>query len=215
MVVTNTTDPLNIIVANLEGVDALHQGVELDFVARPINHLELRGMLSVQDNTWQSNATGYMYDTQGQPVNAARQVVELMSADHAKVDVNLKGIHVGNSAQTTAAFSTDYEILKGFNVGFDANYFGQNYASFRINPAIGNNDFQQPWQIPDAVTVDFNARYNFRIGEYQASLVGNVNNLLDNEYITDAADGSDHTWKTAQVFYGFGRTFSTSLKIKF
>ena len=215
MVTTDTKDPLNIIVANLEGVDALHQGVELDFVARPINHLELRGMLSLQDNTWQSNASGYMYDTQGQPVNTSRQVVALMGPDHAKVNVNLKGIRVGNAAQTTAAFTTDYEILKGFYVGFDANYYGRNYASFKINSNVGDNNYQQPWQIPDAVTVDFNARYNFRIGEYQASLVGNVNNLFDNAYIMDAADGSDHTWKTAQVFYGFGRTWMTTLKIKF
>jgi len=216
MVVTNTTDPLNITVANLEGVDALHQGVELDFVARPIAHLEIRGMLSLQDNTWQSNASGYMYNTQGQPVNAAGQpVAQVMGADHAKVNVNLKDVRVGNSAQSTAAFSPDYEIMKGFRVGFDANYFGRNFASFKLNPAVGNNNYQQPWQIPDAVTFDFNARYNFKIGEYEASLIGNVNNLLDNAYITDAADGSDHTWKTAQVFYGFGRTWVTTLKIRF
>jgi len=216
LVVTNTTDPLNITVANLDGVDALHQGVELDFVARPIAHLEMRGMLSLQDNTWQNNVSGYMYNTQGQPVNTAGQpVAVIMGADHAKTTVNLKNIHVGNSAQNTAAFSSDYEIMKGFYVGFDANYYGRNFASFKINPAVGNNDFQQPWQIPDAVTFDFNARYNFKIGEYGASLVGNINNLFDNAYITDAADGSDHTWKTAQVFYGFGRTWMTTLKIRF
>ena len=39
--------------------------------------------------------------------------------------------------------------------------------------------------------------------------------MFDNAYIMDAADGSDHTWKTAQVFYGFGRTWMTTLKIKF
>ena len=43
-----------------------------------------------------------------------------------------------------------------------------------------------------------------------------VNNLLDNEYIVDAVDGSDHDWKSAyRVFYGFGRTYSVKLKINF
>jgi outer membrane receptor protein involved in Fe transport len=69
--------------------------------------------------------------------------------------------------------------------------------------------------IPDAMTVDFSANYRFKIGTYDATLTGNIFNLLDQAYITDATDGADHTWKTAQVFYGFGRTWSTTLKIRF
>jgi len=57
--------------------------------------------------------------------------------------------------------------------------------------------------------------YHFKIGEFDATLIGNIDNLLDSNYITDAVDGSDHTSKTAAVYYGFGRTWSTTLKIKF
>ncbi|MFH1001450.1 MAG: hypothetical protein V1783_11510, partial [Bacteroidota bacterium] len=76
-------------------------------------------------------------------------------------------------------------------------------------------NFAQPWQIPDATTFDFNANYRFKIGDFDATLVGNIQNLLDTEYITDATDGANHDWLTSPVFYGFGRTFSASLKIKF
>ena len=69
--------------------------------------------------------------------------------------------------------------------------------------------------IPDAITFDFSANYRFKMGPYDATLVGNIYNLLDNQYITDATDGSDHTEKTAAVFYGFGRTWSMNLKIRF
>ena len=69
--------------------------------------------------------------------------------------------------------------------------------------------------IPDAVTVDFFANYRFKLGTFDTVLTGNIFNLLDQEYIADAADGTDHTWKTAQVMYGFGRTWSMNLKIKF
>jgi len=177
--------------------------------------LEITGMASLGDWTWQNNATGYLFNLQGQAVDANGNQVVLMSADQAKVNVNLQGIHVGNSAQTTAALGFSYQILKGFRVGLDGNYYGRNYSSFKINQNIGNNDFQQPWMIPDAVTCDFSANYHFKIGGFDSFLTGNIFNLLDATYITDAADGSDHTWKTAQVFYGFGRTWSMNLKIRF
>ena len=203
------------LVANLQGVNALHQGIELDFVAKPIKNLEITGMASLGDWTWQKNATGYLYNLQGQAVDAKGNQVVLLSADHAKVNVNLQGIRVGNSAQTTAAVGFNYQILNGFRIGLDGNYFGRNYSSFKISQNVGNNDFQQPWMIPDAFTCDFSANYRFKIGGFDSALTGNIFNLLDAVYITDAADGSDHTWKTAQVFYGFGRTWSMNLKIRF
>ena len=206
------------LVANMEGVNALHQGVELDFISKPTKDLEITGMVSLGDWNWQNNASGYLYNRQGEAVDANGVVVEILSANHAKVDVNLAGIHVGNSAQTTAAIGANYQILKGFRVGLDGNYYGRNYSYFNIS-SVGTNlapaDFAQPWMIPDAVTFDFSANYRFKVGDYDASLVGNIFNILDSEYISDATDGSDHTAKTASVFYGFGRTWSVSLKIKF
>ena len=47
-------------------------------------------------------------------------------------------------------------------------------------------------------------------------LSGNIYNVLDQEYITDALDGANHDWKTAYgIFYGFGRTFNVRLKVNF
>ncbi|MFM2293081.1 MAG: hypothetical protein RIS29_2894, partial [Bacteroidota bacterium] len=214
MVVTSTQQQ-EIQYANLEGVNALHQGIELDFKSKPLKDLELTGMISFGDWTWDSNASGYLYTQTGQPADEKGLPTELMGPKHAKVDINLKGIHVGNSAQTTAALGFNYQILKGFHIGLDGNYFGRNYSSFKINSAIGVNTFAQPWMIPDAYTFDFMTNYRFKVGDYDASLVGNIDNLFNTEYIADAYDGNDHDAKTAQVFYGFGRTWSLSLKLKF
>ena len=206
------------LVANLQGVDALHQGVELDFIAKPIRDLELTGMVSIGDWNWLNNTSGYLYNSQNQPVDINGNVVEMLSAAHAKMDVNLKGIHVGNSAQTTAAVGFNYQILKGFRVGLDGNYYGRNYSYYNVSSigsGVTSTTYAQPWMIPDAITVDFNANYHFKIGEFDATLIGNIDNLLDSNYITDAVDGSYHTSKTAAVYYGFGRTWSTTLKIKF
>ena len=206
------------LVANLQGLNSLHQGIELDFVAKPMKDLEITGMASIGDYTWQNNGTGYLYDSQGHPVDVQGNIVPMLSAQQGRVNVNLKNIKDGNSAQNTAALGLNYQILKGFRIGLDANYFGKNYSYFNIS-SVGTSlaaaNFSQPWMIPDAITVDFSANYRFKIGEYNATLTGNIFNLLDQEYITDATDGSDHTWKTAQVFYGFGRTWSMNLKIRF
>jgi len=206
------------LVANLQGVDALHQGVELDFVVKPIRDLELTGMVSIGDWNWLNNTSGYLYNSQNQPVDINGNVVDMLSANHAKMDINLKGIHVGNSAQTTAAVGFNYQLLKGFRVGLDGNYYGRNYSYYNVSSigsGVSSTTYAQPWMIPDAVTFDLNANYRFKIGEFDATLIGNIDNLLDSNYITDAIDGADHTYKNAAVYYGFGRTWSTTLKIKF
>jgi outer membrane cobalamin receptor len=208
----------NSLVANLAGVNALHQGIELDFFSKPLNDLEIRGMISLGDWNWQNNATGYLYNSQGQPVDNAGNIVAMQSPQQGIVKVNLAGIHVGNSAQSTAALGFDYQIVKGFRLGLAGNYYGRNYSNFNISSvstSLSAANFAQPWQIPDATVIDFNASYRFKMGSFDAVLTGNIDNLLDTEYITDATDGANHDWKTSPVFYGFGRTFSTSLKIKF
>ena len=208
----------NSLVANLQGVNALHQGIELDFTSKPLTDVEITGMLSLGDWTWQNNATGYLYNSQGQPVDKNGNVVALLSPEQGVVKVNLSGIHVGNSAQTTAALGLNYQLVKGFRIGLDGNYYGRNYAYFNISSvgtSLSTSDFAQPWQIPDAVVFDFNTSYRFKMGTFDAILVGNIENLLNATYITDATDGANHDWKTSPVFYGFGRTMSASLKIKF
>ena len=52
-----------------------------------------------------------------------------------------------------------------------------------------------PWRIPSAYVCDLNASYRFKIGGVNAILSGVVNNLFDQEYISDATDGSIMTGK--------------------
>lgn len=217
-------------VINMDGVNALHQGVELDFTYRPLKALEVTGMFSYGDWKWNSNATGNWYNRNGEgvsaevdPVTKKNIVVPVGDPKQAKSTLNLKGIHVGNSAQTTAALGVNYEFMKGLRFGIDGNYYGRNYSNFDISLAnMSSNSvqsFEQPWRIPDAFLFDFNMNYKFKIGTLNATLNANVQNVLNERYITDAQDNGaktgGHDWKDATVFYGFGRTWSTSLKINF
>jgi len=64
--------------------------------------------------------------------------------------------------------------------------------------------------VPSYGTVDASLRHSFNFGTFDTTLTARVNNVLDTEYIADAIDASDPL-----VFFGFGRTFSLSAKIKF
>ena len=55
--------------------------------------------------------------------------------------------------------------------------------------------------------MDVNMSYRFPLGKVWGIISANVNNVLDQEYISDAEDGTTHDWTTAQVYYGFGRTY--------
>ncbi len=207
---------------NMEGLDALHQGVELEMTCKPINDLTLKGMVSVGNWRWNSNATGYAYNKDGQAVDKAGNPVKPLSPEHAKSEVNLKGVKVGNSAQTTMALEAKYKLLKDFTVGADFTYYGHNYANFTISsPSAGSTpSYNTPWMIPEAGLVDLNAQYHFKIGNLDATLLGNVNNLLDQTYISDAKDlnisgSTPSTWENVSVMYGFGRTYSVAIKVKF
>lgn len=207
---------------NMSGVNATHQGIELDLVARPFTWLDLTGMFSIGNWRWDSDPTGYFYNSLGQPLkNLNGEIASgIQSADHAYAKMNLKGVKVGGSAQTTAAAGFTVKPLKGLTVGADFVYYGRNYAdwSFSTNDLKENAviDFENPWRIPAAGIVDLNASYSFNIGKIGAVLSGNVNNLFNQEYITDAIDGSKHDWKTAYgVFYGFERNYSVRLRLNF
>ena len=50
----------------MQGVDARHMGVEMNFTYRPVKWFELEGMLSLGDWVWDSNAKGYFYNQNGE-----------------------------------------------------------------------------------------------------------------------------------------------------
>lgn len=213
---------------NMSGVDALHQGIELDFVAHPLIWLDVTGMFSIGDWKWNSNATGYFYNSGGQPLTGKYEAdgvtpiiaSGIQAADHAKMTVYQKDVPVGGSAQTTAAVGAKFKLSKDLRFGVDYNFFARNYADFALVSSDivmnGEKIIGNPWRVPSSGLVDLNASYSFNVGQNKAVIYGNVENLFDQEYIADAYDGGGHNWQSAyRVFYGFGRTYSVRLKLNF
>lgn len=187
--------------ANISGINALHQGVEIEGVYKPIAKLTVKGMVSIGDYKWTDDVHFTLY-------NDDQTVAGTYNAYIANV-------HVGNSAQITGALSCDYEVLTKLKVGVDVNYAAKNYADFDPTNRTTLADKTDSWKMPNYTLVDVNASYKFKIGNLNATLYGNVANLFDTEYIADAADGTNHDMYTSYVYFGFGRTWSTGLRINF
>ncbi len=190
-------------IANVLGIDALHMGVELDFVAKPISALEISGFVSIGDWKWLSDVEN---------VEAFDENQNLLGT----YNIYLKDVHVGDAAQTAFGLGLDYELLKGLKIGADYNFYDNIYADFdfedRSDASAGNPD---SWKLPYYSLVDMNLRYNFEISNLKSTLYCNVDNLFDTEYISEAYGGTGDDWRSTTVFYGWGRTWSVGLKIRF
>ena len=187
--------------------------------------MELDGMFSIGDWVWNSNPTGYFYSSEGYPladINTGAIASGIMAPDHARATLNQKGRKIGGSAQTTAFVGVTFKPFKGFRIGADWTCSARNYSDYEVSSSAYDNgkviEVANPWKIPFGNELDLNVSYRFKIGGVQATIYGNVNNLLNNYYVKDAYTQSDTAgaWNNAfRVIYSYGRTFSIKLKIHF
>ncbi|ARV15631.1 TonB-dependent receptor [Polaribacter sp. SA4-12] len=200
-VTARVLDPDNLgqfLEANIAGLDALHQGIELDFVYKMSEKLKLTGMVSLGDWQWKSDVEGEIFDQSGASIQ--------------KVTVNANGLKVSDAAQTTFAFGLNYKALEKSTIFLDYNYAGDLYSKFDITRSTDRLD---TWKMPAYHLFDLGFRHGFTIGEFETSLSGKMNNIFDVEYISDGFDDGTHTAAGANVYYGAGRTFSLGLKVNF
>ncbi len=188
-------------VANITGVNALHQGIELDFEYRPSTRFRLNGMLSLGNWEWANDIENV------QIFDEEQNLVQT-------VDLFIEGLKVGRPAQTTAALGFDWEMFDKTHFTVDYNYFGDIYADYDPNDR-GTAGLPQAWKLPNYSTFDASLRYGFKIMDFDAVVTGRLNNVFNVDYIQSALDGTGSVASTALVYYGFGRTFNLSARIKF
>jgi len=193
--------------ANLSGLNELHQGVELNARYKPTREITFRGMLSV--GKWN-------YITDAGPVQITSDKGTVASIN----ELYVKGLAVGDAAQTTASFAFDYNILPKLKIGPVWNYYANYYASVSAQNITAAG--YTPYKIPNYSLFDLNGVFKFKLAGMDASFIGNIHNFFNTAYISDAFDqnGSafapaENTPSTIGVFYGLGRTYTTTLKIKF
>jgi len=187
--------------ANILGVNALHQGIELDFMYKASDKLTFTGMLSLGDWQWANDLENIqIFDEEQNLVNT--------------VNMYIDGLKVSDAAQTTAALGVDYELMDKTHFTVDYNFFDDLYARYDPNDR-GTPDAPQAWKAPSYGTFDASLRHGFKIGELDATVTARMHNVFDTEYIADATDGVGSVSETALVWFGYGRTFNISAKIKF
>ena len=208
---------------NMEGVDARHMGLEMNFNWVPAQWVSIDGMVSWGDWQWDSNASGYFYSQTGEPITKDFKVASGIGApDHLRATLLQKGVKVGGSAQTTAALGVNFKPFKGFRIGADWTMSARNYSDYQVQSSAfengGDITVAEPWRIPWGQQIDLSASYRFNIGGVKATLYGNVYNLFNYNYIMDAytSTDTDGAWDNAyRIFYSFGRTYSIRMRINF
>lgn len=184
--------------ANILGVNAVHQGIEIDFVYKPIDKLRITGMASFGDWRWDNNVTG----------------VEIRDEDQDlidTVDLFIEDLHVGDAAQTTLALGANYNLAEKTLFTVDYNYFDNLYADY--DPSGRGTPGPDAWKAPAYGVFDTTLSHGFKFGPFDATLTGRINNVFNTTYVSDAFDGGDAL--NSRVYYGFGRTFSVGARINF
>jgi iron complex outermembrane recepter protein len=141
----------------------------------------------------------------------------------------MEDVKVPDAAQTTFSLGANYEIIKGLRV-YASYYFADRiFADFDI---ATDNSFTVPgnqaWELPYYDLVDGGISYNFPVGGLDFTFNLNVNNVFNKEYMAesesnilyDPANEDDREVGENgsvfnRVYYGFGRTWNTSLKMRF
>ena len=184
-------------------------------------------MVSVGDWKWDSDSViGRAYDEHGFAMTADAQVTEIGSPDHYWAKINMKGIHVGGQAQTTANFGILFKPFKGFRIGgeytlYDRNYSYYSFSGSNLTPGKTMN-IVEPYRCPLGGSLDLRASYSFDMGPIRATLRGNVTNVLNQYYIEKAWSAntatqtvSENTKDNIYFFYNKGRQWNISLKLQF
>lgn len=184
-------------------VTQIHSGLELELNWSPIRALEISGMASFGNWEYGSDFTATGVDLNNLGTAVADQFVY---AD---------GLKVGDAAQTTLGLGIKYEILDGLKVFADYFMADNLYADFSItDPKYRMPNPEQVLEIPSYSLVDLGASYTFNISNYKMTARINVNNLLDEWYVSELSTSGD-TIMESQGFVGFGRTWNAGLKFHF
>jgi iron complex outermembrane receptor protein len=198
----------------------LHTGVELDFVIKPLQKLDIKGFASFGNWEYGGNSVQRRFDENQNPL------------DEKLVDID--GGKVGDAAQTTYGLGAKYEIFERFSI--DADW--RNYDNLYANVAATKDNLL----LPSYDLVDAGITYKMLVGKDNKNSVlfrVNMNNVFDEVYLSEVTSNiktTDRinptsttdfsTYESAnrlykglsdanQGFFGFGRTWNVSIKYNF
>ncbi|MBR9920576.1 MAG: TonB-dependent receptor [Bacteroidetes bacterium] len=193
----NTGEPFY---ANIPGLSAVHQGIELEFSSSPFSGFFVNGSMSLGDWEWKNNVEAFISDDNNTIIDT--------------VNVFADGLKVGDAAQFTGYLGVGYEFDFGLNIDFDGFYYDNLYAQFDPAGRTSPDDAGvQALQLPAYMLLNGGLGYTIDISGVTARFRLNVYNILDELYIVETNDAS--TLAASGGFFGFGRTWSAGVKLEF
>ncbi|WP_318343702.1 TonB-dependent receptor [Flagellimonas baculiformis] len=204
---------------NYNGVEQVHTGIEVDFVAKPTSMINVNGMLSIGNWEYSGNPSGTVFDNGNNPVGEANLILD--------------GVKVGDAAQFTSLLGVDIEPVE--RLKFDVSWFHADnlYADFGPTDFVDENndgsaDSDFLLKLPAYDLFDAGVSYKMLLGVDKSKSLNlrlNVNNVFDELYIseaetnsspsTDPADNWNGINRFNRVFFGFGRTWNVSIRYNF
>ena len=197
---------------DLQGVEQIHMGVELDATYKITEDVTLFSMVSVGDWQYGGTVSGTAFDNNQVAIGTNT--------------LYLDGVKVGDAAQTTGRLGVEIRPWKGFKVDYSQRFVDRLYA--RIN----TEDFDRPdndgsLELPGYALSDLGVSYKWNLNEERNEALSfrlNINNLFDEEYIAESATNifaqpGDETYRGVntrnKVFFGFGTTWNFSVRYSF
>gem|GEM_PF-1720185 len=199
------------------GISQRHLGFELEAAYEPIPLVDIHASLSFA-------AWVYNDDTEG-------SYLDYTTGDTATVKYNyyLGKLLVGGAPQTQANIRVGLKPLKGLRAELGFRYFTQYYADFDPFTRTVSTDIDQAWRLPGSSVFDARISYDLpKINTFRVQLFAHALNILNTEYISDAADNSllqayrkngtivnSHDADAAEVFFGMPFRFNLGARVNF
>lgn len=224
--------------SEISGITQLHQGVEAEATYRVNRFLELQGMFSWGDYQYKGNASGSNFQDDNTPIITDGSNTSTLYLDKVKVGGTNNSI-----PQTTASLGFTVTPVTDLRIYGNWQYTGRIYSAMNVNDFLKPGN--EALKLPDFNLFNVGASYKIKLkNQNQYFTLGvNVYNLFDTTYIQDGATNikttdlvnpsakpgaADYgiTYEQAgrvykgiadgnRVFFGFGRTWSTTLSFNF
>ena len=194
-----------------DGIESVHQGLELEMTYYPNADLKLKGMLSVGDWKYTQNFEATVFDDNQEAVGTGT--------------LYTKDVKVGDAGQFVAYVELDYKLSNNLSMDFGVRSVDNLYADYSIeDDSFIEADNDGALKLPAYNVADLGVTYKGDLfgNSFRARL--NVNNLFDEVYIAESnsnihATSSSDTWNGVDtsnyVWFGFGTTWNLSLSYSF
>ena len=199
--------------ARLNGIEEVHKGIEIETSAK-YGIVRLFGMMSVGDWKYKSNVTAPFVDDNNDPIPGQNKTLYL------------EDVKVGDAAQFTSRLGININLVKGLYIDMNQFYADNLYA--RFDPiSMGDPSNKGALKLPAYSLTDASITYKFpikKVGKITTRL--SINNLFDKHYISESNTnyfpgdrGNNATWNgvntSNHVYFGWGRSWNFSVKLKF